>query len=610
MCGIVGYVGKGQALPVLLNGLERLEYRGYDSAGVALVCGDHVEVRKEKGRLSNLQAVLEEETLVSSVGIGHTRWATHGAPSVMNAHPHVNKDRTIAVIHNGIIENYMSLKEWLIETKGIEFKSETDTEVIAHLVDYFYEGDLLAAVNKAVEKMEGAYAIGVICKDEPDKIVAVRKDSPLIVGLGDGENYIASDIPAILKYTKNVYLIENDETVLLTSDKVTIFNKFGQEIQREVYEVTWDMDSAEKEGYEHFTLKEIHEQPAGVHATLHRRLNESKDEIVLEGFNMTKEELAGYNKVYVVACGTAYNAGLIGKYAIEKYAKIPVICDVASEFRYRNPFIDDKTLFIAVSQSGETLDTLAALREAKRRGARIISIVNVVGSSVTRESDDVFYTWAGPEIGVASTKAYTTQLVAFYLVALYMGRLNGNLSDEMYQTVLTELKGMDQKVASVLENYQVAQKLADEQFNNESVFFMGRGVDVDTAVEASLKLKEISYINSFAIAAGELKHGTIALIEEGTLVIATATQEHLYDKMLSNIKEVKARGAHVIAVAQEGNTEIGKYADQVIYVPRTLDDLAPILSIVPLQLFAYYVSVARGNDVDKPRNLAKSVTVE
>lgn len=610
MCGIVGYVGKGQALPVLLNGLERLEYRGYDSAGVALVCGDHVEVRKEKGRLSNLQAMLEEETLVSSVGIGHTRWATHGAPSVMNAHPHVNKDMTIAVIHNGIIENYMNLKEWLIETKGIEFKSETDTEVIAHLVDYFYEGDLLAAVNKAVGKMEGAYAIGVICKDEPDKIVAVRKDSPLIVGLGDGENYIASDIPAILKYTKNVYLIENDETVLLTSDKVTIFNKFGKEIQRDVYEVTWDMDSAEKEGYEHFTLKEIHEQPAGVHATLHRRLNDKKDEIVLEGFNMTKEELEGYNKVYIVACGTAYNAGLIGKYAIEKYAKIPVICDVASEFRYRNPFIDDKTLFIAVSQSGETLDTLAALREAKRRGARIISIVNVVGSSVTRESDDVFYTWAGPEIGVASTKAYTTQLVAFYLVALYMGRLNGNLSDEMYETVLTELKGMDQKVASVLEHYQVAQKLADEQFNNESVFFMGRGVDVDTAVEASLKLKEISYINSFAIAAGELKHGTIALIEEGTLVIATATQEHLYDKMLSNIKEVKARGAHVIAVAQEGNAEIGKYADQVIYVPRTLDDLAPILSIVPLQLFAYYVSVARGNDVDKPRNLAKSVTVE
>lgn len=610
MCGIVGYIGKDQALPVLLNGLERLEYRGYDSAGVALVFGDHVEVRKAKGRLSNLRDLLDQETLTSSIGIGHTRWATHGAPSVMNAHPHVNKDMTIAVIHNGIIENYMSLKEWLIETKGIEFKSETDTEVIAHLVDHFYEGDLLAAVNKAVAKMEGAYAIGVICKNEPDKIVAVRKDSPLIVGLGVGENYIASDIPAILKYTKNVYLIENDETVLLTTDKVTIFNKYGQEVQRDVYEVTWDMDSAEKEGYEHFTLKEIHEQPAGVHATLHRRLNDKKDEIVLEGFNMTKEELEGYNKVYIVACGTAYNAGLIGKYAIERYAKIPVICDVASEFRYRNPFIDDKTLFIAVSQSGETLDTLAALREAKRHGARIISVVNVVGSSVARESDDVFYTWAGPEIGVASTKAYTTQLMAFYLMALYMGRLNGKLSDEKYNEVLSELKILDQKVAKVLENEAVAQKLADEQFNNESVFFMGRGVDVDTAVEASLKLKEISYINSFAIAAGELKHGTIALIEEGTLVMATATQEHLYDKMLSNIKEVKARGAYVVAVAQEGNEEIVKYADQVLYIPRTMDELAPILSVVPLQLFAYYVSVARGNDVDKPRNLAKSVTVE
>lgn len=610
MCGIVGYIGKGQALPVLLNGLERLEYRGYDSAGVALVVGDKVEVRKEKGRLSALEEMLKSETLTSSVGIGHTRWATHGAPSVMNAHPHVNKDMTIAVIHNGIIENYMSLKEWLIETKGIEFKSETDTEVIAHLVDYFYEGDLLAAVNKAVSKMEGAYAIGVICKNEPDKIVAVRKDSPLIVGLGKDENYIASDIPAILKYTRDVYLIENDETVLLTKDKVTIFNKLGQEVKRDIYEVTWDMDSAEKEGYEHFTLKEIHEQPAGVHATLHRRLNEKNDEIVLEGFNMTKEELENFNKVYIVACGTAYNAGLIGKYAIEKYAGIPVICDVASEFRYRNPFIDDRTLFIAVSQSGETLDTLAALREAKKHGARILSVVNVVGSSVARESDDVFYTWAGPEIGVASTKAYTTQLMAFYLLALYMGRLNGKLDSAKYSEVLTELKVMDQKVATVLENFQTAQKLADEQFNNESVFFMGRGIDVDTSIEASLKLKEISYINSFAIAAGELKHGTIALIQEGTLVIATATQEHLYDKMLSNIKEVKARGAHVIAIAQEGNTEIDKFADEVIRVPRTLDELAPILSIVPLQLFAYYVSLARGNDVDKPRNLAKSVTVE
>ncbi len=609
MCGIVGYIGENQALPVLLNGLERLEYRVYDSAGVALVSEGTVAVRKEKGRLAVLREQLDKETLLSHIGIGHTRWATHGAPSVKNAHPHLNEAMTIAVIHNGIIENYMGIKEWLIEKKGIEFKSETDTEVIAHLVDYYYEGNLLEAVNKAVAKMEGAYAIGVICKNEPDKIVAVRKDSPLIVGLGKGENFIASDIPAILKYTKDVYLIENDETVLLTKDKVNIFNKYGEEVKRDIYEVTWDMDSAEKEGYEHFTIKEIHEQPAGIHATLHRRLDE-KDEIFLEGFNMTKEELAAYNRVYIVACGTAYNAGLVGKFAIERYAKIPVICDVASEFRYREPFIDDKTLFIAVSQSGETLDTLAALREAKRKGARIISICNVVGSSVARESDDVFYTWAGPEIGVASTKAYTTQLMAFYLMALYMGRLNGELSDERYQKVLAELKVMDQHVKVVLENDNVVQRLADEQFNNESVFFMGRGVDVETSIEASLKLKEISYINSFAIAAGELKHGTIALIEEGTLVVATATQEHLYDKMLSNIKEVKARGAHVMAIAMAGNEEIEKYADEVIFIPRTMDELAPILSVVPLQLFAYYVSLARGNDVDKPRNLAKSVTVE
>lgn len=609
MCGIVGYIGNQQALPVLLEGLERLEYRGYDSAGVALISNGSVEVRKEKGRLAVLRDELSNESFNAGIGIGHTRWATHGAPSVRNAHPHVNVDTTIAVIHNGIIENYMGIKEWLIETKGITFKSETDTEVIAHLVDHFYTGDLLEAVNKAVEKMEGAYAIGVICKNEPDKIVAVRKDSPLIVGLGDGENYIASDIPAILKYTRNIFLIENDETVLLTKDKVTIFNKLGKEVKRDIYEVTWDMDSAEKEGYEHFTHKEIHEQPQGVHATLHRRLGDN-GEIVLDGFTMSKEELENYSRVYIVACGTAYNAGLVGKFAIEKYAKIPVICDVASEFRYRNPFIDDKTLFIAVSQSGETLDTLAAMREAKRLGARIIAVCNVVGSSVAREAHDVFYTWAGPEIGVASTKAYTTQLTAFYMMALYMGRLNGKLEDAKYWEVLNELKGIDEKVAKVLEHQNTVQKLADEQFNNESVFFMGRGVDVDTSIEASLKLKEISYINSFAIAAGELKHGTIALIEEGTLVMATATQEHLYDKMLSNIKEVKARGAYVVAVAMEGNNEIEKFADQVLFIPRTMDELAPILSVIPHQLFAYYVSVARGNDVDKPRNLAKSVTVE
>lgn len=611
MCGIVGYIGSNQAVPVLINGLSRLEYRGYDSAGVAVYNADAkaLDVRKCKGRLKNLEAMLEESPLKASVGIGHTRWATHGEPSVINAHPHLNQSGEIAVIHNGIIENYMKLKDWLIDEKGVEFKSETDTEVIAHLVATFYEGDLLDAVNKAVEKMEGAYAIGVICKDEPDKIVAVRKDSPLIVGIGEGENFLASDIPAILKYTKNVYLIENDETVLLTKDSITIFDPLGQKVDRDVFEVTWSADAAEKEGYEHFTIKEINEQPTGVHATLHRRLD-ADDNITLDGIKLTKEDLDGFNKIYIVACGTAYHAGLIGKYAIEKLANIPVEVDIASEFRYRDPFIDDKTLFIAVSQSGETLDTLQSLREAKRRGARIMSVVNVVGSSVARDSHDVFYTWAGPEIGVASTKAFTTQLTAFYLIAMYMGRLKGTVDDALYTDLLNHLKDMPQAIQSVLDNYETVQQLADSQFNNESVFFMGRGVDVDIAFEASLKLKEISYINSFAIAAGELKHGTIALIEEGTLVVAYATQEKIFEKMLSNIKEVKARGAHVVAIAQHGHEEIAKVADEVLWIPRTLDILAPILSIVPMQLFAYYVSLARGNDVDKPRNLAKSVTVE
>ncbi len=609
MCGIVGYIGNGQALPVLMHGLSSLEYRGYDSAGVAVYDGQALQVRKCKGRLKNLENVLEKAPIQAQIGIGHTRWATHGEPTVINAHPHLNQNETIAVIHNGIIENYMRIKEWLMEEKGVTFRSETDTEVIAHLVDYFYEGDLYAAVTKAVEKMEGAYAIGVICKDEPDKIVAVRKDSPLVVGIGQGENYLASDIPALLKYTRNVYLIENDETVVLTPDSIEIFDDLGRQVDRDVFEVTWDVAAAEKEGYEHFTIKEIHEQPKGVHETLSRRLDEEGN-IFLEGINLTKEDLENFNRVYIVACGTAYHAGLVGRYAIQKFARIPVEVDVASEFRYREPFIDDKTLFIAVSQSGETLDTLQSLREAKRKGARVLSVVNVVGSSVARDSDDVFYTWAGPEIGVASTKAFTTQLTAFYMIAMHMGRLLGNLPMEEYKTLLKELERMPELIEHVLTSKEAIQKAADEQFDNNSVFFMGRGVDVDIAFEASLKLKELSYINSFAIAAGELKHGTIALIEEGTLVIALATQEHLYDKMLSNIKEVKARGAEVIAIAQSGNEEITKVADSVLYIPRTIDALSPILSVIPLQLFAYYVTIARGNDVDKPRNLAKSVTVE
>ncbi|MCT4563126.1 MAG: glutamine--fructose-6-phosphate transaminase (isomerizing) [Maledivibacter sp.] len=609
MCGIVGYIGDKKATPILIDGLSKLEYRGYDSAGIAVFKDNDIHVEKYEGRLSILADNVGDKDYNGCIGIGHTRWATHGAPSDKNSHPHTNQSGNIAVIHNGIIENYIKIKEWLIEEKNVCFKSETDTEVIAHLIDYYYEGDLLDAVFKAIEKMEGAYAIAAVCKSEPDKIVAVRKDSPLIVGLGKGENFLASDIPAILKHTRDILLIENDEVVLLTKERVTIFNGLRQIQAREIFEVTWDVEAAEKEGYEHFMIKEIHEQPKGVHETLHRRLNK-EGTIELDGIQITKEDLEKINKVYIVACGTAYHAGLIGKYAIEKFAKIPVICDIASEFRYRDPFIDENTLFIAISQSGETLDTLAALREAKRKGARILSIVNVVGSSVARESHDVFYTWAGPEIAVASTKAYTTQLTAMYMIALHMGATKGTLSRERYDEIIAELGRMPEKIQHILNDCTGVQHLADTQFNNESVFFMGRGLDIDVAMEGSLKLKEISYINSFAIAAGELKHGTIALIEDGTLVIALATQNRLYEKMLSNIKEVKARGAYVVAIAKEENKEVEKSADTVIYIPDTIDELTPILSVISQQLFSYYVAVARGCDVDKPRNLAKSVTVE
>ncbi|WP_132246491.1 glutamine--fructose-6-phosphate transaminase (isomerizing) [Marinisporobacter balticus] len=609
MCGVVGYIGEKQVAPILIEGLSKLEYRGYDSAGVAILDGTEIKVRKYKGRMSILEEHLKEENIKGTLGIGHTRWATHGEPSDRNSHPHTNCSGSIALIHNGIIENYMKLKEWLIEINGDHFKSETDSEVIAHLIDYFYEGDLLDAVYKAIDKMEGAYAIGVICKDEPDKIIAVRKDSPLIVGIGENENFIASDIPALLKYTRNMYLIENDEVVLLTKDGIKIFNELRQIVKREVLKVTWDAQAAEKEGYTHFMMKEINEQPKGVHDTLHRRLDKEGN-IVLDGIKITKEDLEKINKIYIVACGTAYHAGLVGKYAIEKFAKIPVEIDIASEFRYRDPFIDENTLFIAVSQSGETLDTLAALREAKRKGARILSIVNVVGSSVSRESDDVFYTWAGPEIAVASTKAYTTQLVSMYLVALHMAVTKGMLTDVQYKTYMEELKAIPEKIKKILGNTEKIQQLADAQFNNENVFYIGRGVDVAVAYEGSLKLKEISYIHSEAIAAGELKHGTIALVEQDRLIVALATQDKLYDKMLSNIQEVRARGAYVIAVAKEGNKEIEKVADKVIYIPDTLDELTPILSVIPLQIFSYYIAVARGCDVDKPKNLAKSVTVE
>lgn len=610
MCGIVGYIGDENATDIIIDGLKKLEYRGYDSSGIALITDEReLVVRKKKGRIANLEEMISGEDLHAHLGIGHTRWATHGAPSDVNSHPHTDMNGNIAVVHNGIIENYLALKDWLINEHGIVFKSETDTEIIAQLIGVFYEGDLEEAVKKAVSKMQGAYGIGVICKDEPGKMIAVRKDSPLIVGLGQGCNFIASDIPALLRYVRQIYLIENNETVVLTANDVKIYNADHEEVHRDVFNVTWDADAAEKEGYDHFMLKEIHEQPKGIRDTLVRRMDEN-GEIVLDGISLTKEDIEKFNKVYIVACGTAYHAGLIGKFAIEKLAKISVEVDVASEFRYRDPFIDENTLFIAISQSGETLDTLAALREAKSKGARVLSVVNVVGSSVARESDDVFYTWAGPEIAVASTKAYTTQLVCMYMIGLYMGRKKGVLSNELYKKYVDELLAIPDKLTSLLKQEKKIEALAKKLYKRNNVFFIGRGNDASVSYEGSLKLKEISYINSFAIAAGELKHGTIALIEQDTLVIALATQDRLFEKMLSNIQEVKARGAFVVGIAKENNIDIEMQSESVIYIPECMDDISPLLSIVPLQLLAYYIAKLRGCDIDKPKNLAKSVTVE
>lgn len=609
MCGIVGYIGNKQATEVLLEGLGRLEYRGYDSAGVAVFSDQKIRVEKRVGRLSNLAGVIENMPIAGQMGIGHTRWATHGAPSDHNSHPHTSRTEEIAVVHNGIIENYMDIKQWLQDTHAIEFRSETDSEVIAHLIAHYYENDLKTAVQKATARLQGAYAIAVMCQEEPDRLVAVRKDSPLIVGKGEDENFIASDIPALLKYTRDVYFLENGELVDITKNQIEIYDEFDRPVDREIFHVNWDLASAEKEGYPHFMIKEIDEQPAGVRETLNQRLT-ADGHLHLEGLTLTAADLEKVNQVVIVACGTAYHAGLIGKALIERYAKIPVNVDVASEFRYRDLFVDEHTLFIAVSQSGETLDTLAALREAKRRGARIVSICNVVGSSVARESDDVMYTWAGPEIAVASTKAFTTQLMAFQLMALRFAELKGSMTSDEVDAVIVELEGLPDKISTILEMKDEVSNLANQHFHKDKVLFLGRGMDADIALEGSLKLKEISYINSFAIAAGEMKHGTIALIEEGTLVICLATQDHVYEKTLSNMKEVKARGAYVVAIVQDDADQVDEIADVVIRLPKTSSMLTPILSVIPMQLLAYYTSIERGNDVDKPRNLAKSVTVE
>ncbi len=608
MCGIVGYIGQKNVTPILIDGLKKLEYRGYDSAGVAVIHDGKVDMVKTKGRLAVLEEKLKSFDFIGTVGIGHTRWATHGEPNDVNSHPHMSNNHRIAVVHNGIIENYMQLKEFLIG-KGYDFKSETDTEVVAHLIEYNYKGNLVKAVMNTLNDVEGAYALGVVCTDCPQQFVAARKDSPLIVGLGQGENFIASDIPAILEYTRDIYILEDKEVVSLTAEKVDIYNLLGEKVEREVFHVDWDVTSAEKGGYEHFMMKEMFEEPSVIKATLGPRIQ--NNDISLDKFNLTDEMIENCEKINIIACGTAYHAGVIGKYAIEKLARIPVEVDVASEFRYRDPMVNSKQITIVISQSGETLDTLMAMREAKKKGSRILAIVNVVGSSIAREADDVLYTWAGPEIAVASTKAYNTQVSALYLVALSFARRKGLLEDKAFQNYLSQLQEIPHCVDQVLQQKELIQKFAYEHFNAKSVFFIGRSLDYALSMEGSLKLKEISYIHSEAYAGGELKHGTIALIEEGTLVVCPLTQEQLFDKMISNIREVKARGAVVLAITpQKHADEVSKVADAVISIPNINPLFAPAVAVTPLQLFAYYVSVMKGNDVDKPRNLAKSVTVE
>lgn len=608
MCGIVGYIGKEEAAPILLDGLSKLEYRGYDSAGIAVFDGEKINVAKTKGRLKALSELTHDGILLpGTLGIGHTRWATHGSPSDTNAHPHLNTEETIVVVHNGIIENYIKLKKKL-EGRGYQFVSETDTEVIAHLLDYYYKGNPLEAVTKIMHRMEGSYALGIIFKEHPNELYAVRKDSPLIVGHTDGGSIIASDVPAVLKYTRDVYFIENEEIVRLTEQDMEFFTVDEEPLQKKPVHIDWDADAAEKGGYEHFMLKEMYEQPKAIADTFSPRIKDGQ--IVIEELGMNDEEIRAVSKIVIVACGSAYHAGMTGKYVLEGMARIPVEVDLASEFRYRDPILAEGTLVIVVSQSGETVDSLAALREAKKKGCKVLGIVNVVGSSIAREADNVLYTWAGPEIAVATTKAYSCQLTALYLLAMRFAYARGAISESELAEMIEDLKKLPAQVEMLLSHKDRIQKFANRYLAARSIFFIGRGIDYAISLEGSLKLKEVSYIHSEAYAAGELKHGTISLIEEGTLVTAVLTQEDLYKKMLSNMEEVKTRGAFVMAVTNEGNLDVEKAADYVVYIPETNRFFTNSLAIVPLQLFGYYVAVGRGCDVDKPRNLAKSVTVE
>ena len=609
MCGIVGYVGDRQAAEFLLDGLSKLEYRGYDSAGIAVYEGGSIRVEKSVGRLAALREQIKGHMPSGSLGIGHTRWATHGRPSDVNAHPHTDCHNDFAIVHNGIIENYLSLKEELI-AKGHVFQSETDTEVVVHLLEELYAGDFIAAVREVLRRIEGSYALAFMSRRHPDMLICTKQDNPLIIGLGNGENFIASDIPAIISRTRRTYILGDGELAVVRKDSVDVSSRAGEPVDKKVFEVTWNAEAAEKGGYEHFMLKEIHEQPKAVRDTMSQRFTSDKNGIVFEELAWDLNYLNSFNKIYIVACGTAYHAGLVGKYYIEKLARVLVEVDVASEFRYRDPIVDENTLLIVVSQSGETSDTLAALKESKRRGAKTLAITNVVGSSIAREADQVVYTWAGPEIAVASTKAYTTQIVLFFMLAIYMAELKGTISPARTAELTRRLQAIPAQVSETLSDVEPIKTFAKQYGFNEDVFYIGRGLDYAVSLEGALKLKEISYIHAEAYAAGELKHGTLALIVEGVPVIVLATQRNVYEKTLSNIKEVKARDAIVIGIAAQGDKELQKYVDHVIHVPATDELIMPILSVVPLQLLSYYAAITRGCDVDKPRNLAKSVTVE
>ena len=612
MCGIIGFAGKKETVPILLDGLERLEYRGYDSAGVAVVSVDgKLQVKKSKGRLAVLREVLDSQNpLWGNIGIGHTRWATHGEPSDVNAHPHVGQDGKIAVVHNGIIENYLEIKKSLLR-KGVVFASDTDTEVSVQLLEYYdrKKFNLMDAVYAVLNRIKGAYAMGILCADFPEQIIAARKDAPLLIGYGEDENYMASDVTALLAHTNTVTYMEDDEVAVITADHVQIFDRDGFLLEKEKHLIEWDVSAAEKDGYAHFMLKEIMEQPEAVRKTVSPRL--AAGEIVLEELNNAEELLKGISRIYIVACGSAYHVGMVGTYALEKILHIPVEACLASEFRYSEPVLGESALVIVISQSGETLDSMAALREAKRKGSKVLSIVNVMGSSIARESDYVLYTWAGPEIAVATTKAYTTQMILLLMFGVYLAKQLNRIEQREYMEIVKELQALPEKIRIVLNDLKIYQKAASRYFNHNSVFYIGRNMDYALGLEGSLKLKEISYIHSESYAAGELKHGTISLIEHGTLVVALATYEPLVEKILSNIVEVKSRGAEVLAMTTERTESmISSQASEVFVIPKVHSLLQPVLGVIPLQLFAYYVALNRGCDIDKPRNLAKSVTVE